>query len=138
LGARGGGHTRLLDDCHRIGVWPDSVQVSGGGLSTRLPTKCRCGSLPVCNPSGTVTRRGSKGDCPARSSIAHLAVPSVRGEAGERHGSYGNELWEFDEHGLMRRREASINDLAISSEDRRWFGPRPEDERGPDHDMPFQ
>ena len=34
----------------------------------------RCGSLPVCNPSGTVTRRGSKGDCPARSSTAHLAV----------------------------------------------------------------
>ena len=27
--------------------------------------------------------------------------------------SYGNELWEFDEHGLMRRREASINDVAI-------------------------
>ena len=46
--------TRLLDDCHRIGVWPDSVQVSGGGLSTRLPTRClRCGSLSVCNPSGT-------------------------------------------------------------------------------------
>ena len=34
-----------------------------------------CGSLPVCSPSGTVTRRGSKGDCPARSSTAHLAVP---------------------------------------------------------------
>jgi hypothetical protein len=44
----------LLDDCHRIGVWPDSVQVPDGGLSTRLPTRClRCGSLPVCNPSGT-------------------------------------------------------------------------------------
>jgi nuclear transport factor 2 (NTF2) superfamily protein len=27
--------------------------------------------------------------------------------------SYGNELWEFGEHGLMRRREASINDLRI-------------------------
>ena len=45
--------TGLLDDCHRIGVWPDSVQVSGGGLSTRLPTKVRCGSLPVCSPSDT-------------------------------------------------------------------------------------
>jgi nuclear transport factor 2 (NTF2) superfamily protein len=43
---------------------------------------------------------------------------------------YGNELWEFDEHGLMRRREASINDLAIAAEDRRIFGPRPESERG--------
>lgn len=36
--------------------------------------------------------------------------------------SYGNELWEFDEHGLMRRRIASINDLEIAETDRefRW------------------
>ncbi len=43
--------------------------------------------------------------------------------------SFGNELWEFDEHGLMRRREASINDLAISDGERkfRWeLGPRPQ------------
>ena len=33
--------------------------------------------------------------------------------------SYGNELWEFDEHGLMRRREASINDVAITESQRR-------------------
>jgi hypothetical protein len=38
--------------------------------------------------------------------------------------SYGNELWEFDDHGLMRRREASINDVAINAADRRYFGPR--------------
>jgi hypothetical protein len=44
--------------------------------------------------------------------------------------SYGNELWEFDEHGLMRRREASINDVAIEQQDRRIHGPRPDDERG--------
>jgi nuclear transport factor 2 (NTF2) superfamily protein len=44
--------------------------------------------------------------------------------------SYGNELWEFDEHGLMRRREASINDLGIEPSQRRIFGPRGEDERG--------
>ena len=34
-------------------------------------------------------------------------------DAGQWHRSYGNEQWEFDEHGLMRRREASINDIAI-------------------------
>jgi nuclear transport factor 2 (NTF2) superfamily protein len=51
--------------------------------------------------------------------------------------SYGNELWEFDERGLMGRREASINDLAISAAERRWFGVRPEDERGPGHDIPL-
>jgi uncharacterized protein len=44
--------------------------------------------------------------------------------------SYGNELWEFDEHGLMRRREASINDLAIAESERRIFGPRPETDYG--------
>jgi nuclear transport factor 2 (NTF2) superfamily protein len=48
--------------------------------------------------------------------------------------SYGNELWEFDERGLMRRREASINDVPILESDRRFFwpapGPRPADHRG--------
>lgn len=42
--------------------------------------------------------------------------------------SYGNELWEFDQHGLMVRREASINDIRIDEQDRRIFGlRRPED-----------
>jgi hypothetical protein len=43
--------------------------------------------------------------------------------------SYGNENWEFDEHGLMRTRIASINDLPIREEDRlfRWpLGRRPD------------
>lgn len=44
--------------------------------------------------------------------------------------SYGNELWEFDQHGLMSRREASINDVPIDEGDRRIFGPRPGDEQG--------
>ena len=50
--------------------------------------------------------------------------------------SYGNELWEFDDSGLMRRREASINDVAIAESGRRIFGPRPEGERG--GDIPVQ
>ena len=57
---------------------------------------------------------------------------------GQWHRSYGNELWEFDERGLMRRREASINDMPISESDRRYHGPRPENERGPGHDIPLQ
>jgi nuclear transport factor 2 (NTF2) superfamily protein len=44
--------------------------------------------------------------------------------------SYGNEQWEFDENGLMARREASINDVPIDESERRIFGPRPENERG--------
>ena len=51
---------------------------------------------------------------------------------GQWYRSYGNELWEFDEHGLMRRREASINDVPISESERRIFGPRPEAEHGLD------
>ena len=50
--------------------------------------------------------------------------------------SYGNELWEFDANGLMRRREASINDVAITEAERRIFGPRPESDRGVE--MPLQ
>ncbi|GFG67113.1 hypothetical protein MKUB_46030 [Mycobacterium kubicae] len=52
--------------------------------------------------------------------------------------SYGNELWEFDDNGLMRRREASINDVRIDESERRYFGPRPDTERGPDHDIPLR
>lgn len=43
-----------------------------------------------------------------------------RDEAGQWYRSYGNELWEFDERGLMKRREASINDTLISERDRRF------------------
>ena len=39
--------------------------------------------------------------------------------------AYGNELWEFDDGGLMRRREASINDLAIEESARRFAWPAP-------------
>jgi uncharacterized protein len=48
-----------------------------------------------------------------------------RDDAGYWHRSYGNELWEFDERGLMRRREASINDVAIFETDRKFFWPAP-------------
>lgn len=48
--------------------------------------------------------------------------------------AYGNELWEFDDEGLMRRREASINDVAIGEDQRKFHwsapGPRPEDDLG--------
>jgi nuclear transport factor 2 (NTF2) superfamily protein len=50
--------------------------------------------------------------------------------SGQWWRSYGNELWEFTEQGLMRRREASINDLRIDESERRIHGPRPESEHG--------
>jgi nuclear transport factor 2 (NTF2) superfamily protein len=44
--------------------------------------------------------------------------------SGQWFRSYGNENWEFDEMGLMQRREASINDVAIAVHERRIVGPR--------------
>ena len=56
--------------------------------------------------------------------------------AGQWWRSYGNELWEFDAHGLMRRREASINDVPIAEADRRFTGPRTPEEHG--RELPLQ
>ncbi len=54
-------------------------------------------------------------------------------DSGNWFRSYGNENWEFDEHGLMRRRIASINDLPIAEGDRKYHWPlgrRPDDHPG--------
>jgi nuclear transport factor 2 (NTF2) superfamily protein len=54
-------------------------------------------------------------------------------DSGNWFRSYGNENWEFDEHGLMARRFACINDLPIREQDRlyRWpLGRRPDDHPG--------
>ena len=54
-------------------------------------------------------------------------------EAGQWYRSYGNENWAFDAHGLMRRRIASINDLAIAEADRQFHWPlgrRPDEHPG--------
>jgi hypothetical protein len=56
-----------------------------------------------------------------------------RDEYGSWFRSYGNENWEFDDHGLMQRRIASINDLPVSEAQRKFHwpsGPRPEDHPG--------
>jgi len=49
-----------------------------------------------------------------------------RNASGQWFRSYGNENWEFDDLGYMRRREASINDLEINESERRIFGSRAE------------
>ena len=49
-------------------------------------------------------------------------------DSGHWFRAHGNEQWEFDDDGLMRRREASINDVAIAPQDRKFLwpaGPRP-------------
>ena len=58
----------------------------------------------------------------------HIAVRfqyEWHNDADQWFRSYGNELWEFDEAGLMRRREASINDLPIAEVERRFRGEAP-------------
>lgn len=54
-------------------------------------------------------------------------------DSGQWFRSYGNENWEFDAHGLMARRFASINDLPIAEADRKYHWPlgrRPDDHPG--------
>jgi len=54
-------------------------------------------------------------------------------DSGQWYRSYGNENWEFNEHGYMMRRFASINDLPIKESDRQFFWPlgrRPDDHPG--------
>jgi nuclear transport factor 2 (NTF2) superfamily protein len=54
-------------------------------------------------------------------------------DSGNWYRSYGNENWEFDGQGLMRRRIASINDLRIEESERKFhwpLGPRPADHPG--------
>lgn len=46
-----------------------------------------------------------------------------RDAKGQWWRAYGNELWEFDPEGLMRRREASINDRRIAAEERKFYWP---------------
>jgi uncharacterized protein len=56
-----------------------------------------------------------------------------RDDSGHWFRSYGNENWEFDAHGLMRRRIASINDLPIAESARKYhwsLGRRPDDHPG--------
>jgi nuclear transport factor 2 (NTF2) superfamily protein len=65
--------------------------------------------------------------------IAARFAYEYRDENGAWFRAHGNEQWEFDEAGLMRRREASINDVPIKENERKFLwpsGPRPADHPG--------
>ena len=69
----------------------------------------------------------------AKNRMAVRFVYESQTVGGGWYRSHGNELWEFDEAGLMQRREASINDIRIQESDRlfHWpLGPRPADHPG--------
>ena len=55
--------------------------------------------------------------------IAVRFTYECRDDSGNWFRSYGNENWEFDEHGLMRRRFACINDLPIKESERKFHWP---------------
>jgi len=62
--------------------------------------------------------------------IAVRFVYEWHDDSGNWYRSHGNEQWEFDDEGLMRRREASINDVRIQETERkfRWpLGRRPDE-----------
>ena len=84
---------------------------ASGSASTTTPCARRCGRSPT-----TASRCAS-------STSATTTTGSGGAATATRTGS-------STPHGLMRRREASINDVAIAEADRRIFGPRPESERG--------
>ncbi len=65
--------------------------------------------------------------------IAVRFAYEFRDDSGQWYRSYGNENWEFDAHGLMAVRHASINDMRISESERKYhwpLGPRPKDHPG--------
>ena len=65
--------------------------------------------------------------------IAVRFVYEYHDDSGNWFRAHGNEQWEFDGEGLMRRREASINDVRIAEGDRlfHWpLGPRPAEHAG--------
>lgn len=65
--------------------------------------------------------------------IAVRFAYECRDASGQWFRSYGNENWEFDDAGYMRRRHASINDLPIRDTDRKFswpLGRRPDDHPG--------
>ena len=55
--------------------------------------------------------------------IAVRFVYECHDDSGHWYRSYGNEQWEFDDQGYMRRREASINDVVIKASDRKFTWP---------------
>ncbi|MEW4490946.1 nuclear transport factor 2 family protein [Thalassoglobus sp. JC818] len=66
----------------------------------------------------------------------HIAVRfqyEYHNSDGQWFRAYGNELWEFDDAGLMRRREASINDVPIQEGERKFHWPASEP-RPAEHD----
>ena len=65
--------------------------------------------------------------------IAVRFVYEYHDDSGNWFRAHGNEQWEFDPEGYMRRREASINDVPIRADDRKFLwpqGPRPADHPG--------
>ncbi|WP_019528772.1 DUF1348 family protein [Dasania marina] len=71
--------------------------------------------------------------CHTDDRIAVRFVYEWQDEAGQWYRSHGNENWQFDKQGLMAARHASINDVAITEQQRKFhwpLGPRPESHPG--------
>ena len=109
---------RLLDDSVRAGVWQDSVQVSYGQLSMRLPTRSRVWLTFGPRAVGHLTRRGSRRVCSARSSNAHIGA--YRNEYRRERGM--SEVKEqviigVDPHSCRPRSRSSISTRSCWAQD---------------------
>jgi len=88
-----GAHSGLLEDSPRTVVWPDSVQVSGRfALFWAAHLPAGVAHFRSAARRAPLTRRGSRGDCPARSSTAHLGVPIGTSTGGSKHMQHTEQV----------------------------------------------
>jgi nuclear transport factor 2 (NTF2) superfamily protein len=98
------------------------VRMAEDAWNTRDPDKC----VLVYSED---TRWRNRNEFPVGRDAVRFAY-ECHDASGQWFRSYGNENWEFNEHGYMVRRYASINDLQIAESDRKFHWPigrRPDD-----------
>ena len=126
---------------HHVLSFPPLTTLSTRAITSGVRASCAstafrfsssCGTLLA--PSITVLTRGffkhhamantrsAKGRTPGPQRQPHRRAFQCEwhDDSGNWYRSYGNENWEFDEHGLMRKRFASINDLRITEAERKF------------------
>jgi len=126
----------------------DNLQArTGSGTLTRfgrvdVPSTCKGAFLLPIDCDQRSARRSGEGRAgiatnrrprPARSGHRSVRPDEWHDDSGNWYRSYGNENWEFDENGLMRKRYACISDAPIRESDRKYHWPlgrRPDEHPG--------
>jgi nuclear transport factor 2 (NTF2) superfamily protein len=87
---------------------------------SRIPTPATIDTAPAASQPLLQAVKKQLGVVP---NIAVRFAYEWHDDSGNWFRSYGNENWEFDEHGLMRLRIASVNDLPIKESERKYHWP---------------